>query len=47
MSAEEEERFKLTNICWMCGKLIKNSDNKVRDHCHVSGEYRGCCTFRL
>ena len=21
--------------------MIKNSDNKVRDHCHISGKYRG------
>ena len=38
MSAEENERFKLTYIS--C-KLIKNSDDKVRDHCHISGKYRG------
>ena len=41
MSAEENERFELTNICWIYSKLIENSDNKVRDHCHISGKYRG------
>ena len=41
MSAEENERFELTNICWICSKLIENSDDKVRDHCHISGKYRG------
>ena len=41
MSAEENERFELTNIFWVCSKLIENSDNKVRDHCHISGKYRG------
>ena len=41
MSAEENERFELTNICWICNKLIENSDDKVRDHCHISGKYRG------
>ena len=42
MSAEEEEeRFQLSNICWICNKLFNVSDNKVRDHCHVTGEYRG------
>ena len=40
-SAEENERFELTNICWICSKLIKNSDDKVRDHCHITGKYRG------
>ena len=41
MSAEENERFEMTNICWICSKLIENSDNKVRDHCHMSGKCRG------
>ena len=41
MSAKEEERFQLSNICWICNKLFAVADNKVRDHCHVSGKYRG------
>ena len=41
MSAKENERFELTNIGWICSKLIENSDNKVRDDCHISGKYRG------
>ena len=40
-AAEEEERFGLSNICWMCNKLFDVSDNKVRDHCHISGKYGG------
>ena len=40
-SAEENERFELTNICWICSKLIKNSDDKESDHCHSSVKYRG------
>ena len=39
MSAEEE-RFQLSNICWICNKLFDVSDNKVRDYCHVTGKYR-------
>ena len=41
MSAEKEKRFEQSNICWICGKLFEISDNKVRDHCHVTGKYRG------
>ena len=41
MSAEENEIFELTNICWICSKLIENSDDKVKDHYHISGKYRG------
>ena len=40
MSAEEEERFEQSNIYWICGKLFEISDKKVRDHCHITGEYR-------
>ena len=42
MSAEDEERFQLSNICLICNKLFDAGDNnKVRDHCHVTGKYRG------
>ena len=40
MTAEENEEFERSNICWICGKLI-DFDNKVRDHCHITGKYRG------
>ena len=40
MSAKEEERVQLSDICWICNKLFDISDNKVRDHCHVTGRYR-------
>ena len=39
-SAEENERFELTNNCWICDKLIENTDNKVGDNCHITGKYR-------
>ena len=42
MSAEEEEgRFQLTNSCWIWNKLFDVRDDKVRDHCHIAGKYRG------
>ena len=41
MSAEENELFKITSICWICGGLIENTDNKVKVHCHITGKYRG------
>ena len=41
MSEKEEEQFQSSNICWICGKLIDNDDEKVRDHCHVTGKFRG------
>ena len=39
MSVDEEEEFEKSEICWICGKLIENY--KVRDHCHITGKYRG------
>ena len=39
ISVEEEEQFEKTEICWVCNKLIEN--DKVRDHCHITGKYRG------
>ena len=41
ISEEEEHLFLLSNSCWICEKLIDNDDEKVRDHCHVIGEFRG------
>ena len=41
MSVEEEERFEQSNICWICSKLIYLKYENVRDHCHISGKYRG------
>ena len=40
MTAEENEEFESSNICWICGKLIKR-DEKVKDYCHITGKYRG------
>ena len=40
MTAEENEEFERSNICWICGKLSDFHD-KVRDHCDVFGNYRG------
>ena len=38
MSAEENELLEMTNICWICGRLIENAHNKIRDHCHITGK---------
>ena len=41
MSEEEEYLFQESNSCWICKKLIDNGDEKVRDHCHVTGKFIG------
>ena len=45
MSAEEEEIFQNACSCWICGKLFDLMDEKVRDHCHISGKFRGAAHF--
>ena len=39
MTKENAEDFKNNNICRLCEKNIES--NKVRDHCHLTGKYRG------
>ena len=36
----EEERFQLSNSCWICDKLFDVGDDTVRDHCHITGKCR-------
>ena len=39
MTKENEKDFKNNNICRFCEKEILS--DKVRDHCHLTGKYRG------
>ena len=39
--SEEEHLFLQSNSCWICKKLIDNDEEKVKDHCHVTGKFRG------
>ena len=43
MSEEKENLFQKSNSCWICKKIVNNNNNdeKVRDHCHVAGKFRG------
>ena len=41
MSEKEEEQFQSSKICCICEKLIDDDDEKVRDHFHVTGRFRG------
>ena len=41
MSEEEENLFQQSNSCWIYEKLIDHVNEKVRDHCHVTGKFRG------
>ena len=39
MTQEDKEKFDNNNICRFCEKEILS--DKVRDHCHITGKYRG------
>ena len=42
MTENEEEQFQSSNTCWICEKPIDDDDDeKVRDHCHITGKFRG------
>ena len=35
----------MSNKCWICDKLFNTIDQKVRDHYHISGKFRGAAHF--
>ena len=41
MTEEGENLFQKNNNCWICKKVIYNDEEKVIDHCHVTGKFRG------
>ena len=41
MTEQEEYLFQKSNNCLICEELIDNDDEKVRDHCHITGKFRG------
>ena len=36
---EDRKQFNKVSDCWICGEYLGN--DKVRDHCHFTGRYRG------
>ena len=54
MTASDEKDFQNAKKCWICQKRYKRDEGEnipVRDHCHITGKYRGSahktCNFRL
>ena len=41
MREEEGYLFQQSNNCWICEKIINDEDAKVKDHCQVTGKFRG------
>ena len=44
ITPQEEESFQHSTICWLCEQALRENplgDDKVRDHDHLTGKYRG------
>ena len=41
MTKDDEEKFQKANKCHICEKEYNKTDVRVRDHCHITGFYRG------
>jgi hypothetical protein len=41
LNAKDQLRFNVATHCWICEEEFLEHDIKVRDHCHVTGKYRG------
>ena len=51
MTDNDELSFKLEPKCHICEESYKDKDIRVRDHCHITGKYRGSahqdCNLKL
>ena len=41
MTKDNEKEFQKADKCHICEKKYNETDVRVRDHCHVTGQYRG------
>ena len=41
MTKKDDEDFENSIKYWFCDNDYVDSDTKVRDHCHITGKYRG------
>ena len=51
ITKEDEEKFQKAEECHICDKKYTDKDIRVRDHCHITGKYRGSshqeCNLKL
>ena len=51
MTKDDEKEFKKADKCLICEKEYNKTDVRVRDHCHITGQYRGSahqdCNFNF
>ena len=44
MTIEDETNYQNSQDCWICNEKLDK--DKVRDHCHITGKYRGAAHSR-
>ena len=48
---DDEQRFRTMDGCHICGNKYTDKDVRVRDHCHITGKFRGSahqeCNLKL
>ena len=51
MTDDDDMRFKLMDKCHICGEKYTDKDVRVRDHCHITRQFRGSahqeCNLKL
>ena len=51
MTEVDEQHFKTMDECYICGEKYTDKDVRVRDHCHITGIFRGSahqeCNLKL
>ena len=49
LTINDERKYTDSEICWICNEKL--DETKVRDHCHITGNYRGTahnqCNLKL
>ena len=41
MTIKDENNYQNSQNCWICNQKINKDKDKVRNHCHIKGKYRG------
>ena len=51
MTEDDEQRFRTMDGCHICGEKYTDKVVRVRDHCHITGKFRGSahqeCNLKL
>ena len=51
MTEDDEQHFRTMDGCHICGEKYTDKDVRVRDHCHITGKFRGSahqeCNLKL